>query len=316
MYDIEQMPRFIMAPNLGAHPEQKIDHIDTDSNSSGSEEEGSSSDEASSDSDMDDVEDLFVATPAAAVDQMRNRLFEPPNSDIPVESTAVTNNASTVAVTGPTPAVHRPPSTMKRLRNMLAAVKPPEVTPSSGNSGMTVSTTTVHQPIYPEAITPVTPVTPLSTSFDAKAVASTDVNKPQQLMACVTATTVTTEMTDTPVSHHLPRKSGSKRMTSVSSKPDRKNLLSEDSSSNSEGEESGEVTNSESEDDEAKPKPPKQPKWDNTHPAIETPETSKLQLICSFPKHYMQTAHTPATTPKSPVSNYYVLLKWLIIQEL
>ena len=308
MHDLEQMSHFIMAPTLGVppeqklHPEQKFDHIDTDSNSSGSEEEGSSSDEASSNSDMDDVEDLFVAAPS---DQTRNRLFEPPSSDLPVESTVVTNTASSLAVSGPTTVVHRPPAAMKRLRNMLAAVKPPEVTPSSGNSGMTVSTTTVHQPIYPEAVTPVTPI---STSFDAKATTSTDINKPQQLMACVTATTVTTEMSDTPASHLLPRKSSSKRMTSVSSKPDSKNLLlSEDSSSNSEGEESGEVTNSESEDDEPKPKPPKQTKWDSTHTAVETPETNKLQLICSFPKHYMQASHTPASTPKSPVSKMSII---------
>ena len=297
-HGIEPMSHFVMAPNLGVHNDTKSDHVDSDSNSSGSEDGDSSSDEGSSDSDMDDVEDLFVAaSTSTTMDQTRSQLLVTSGVGPPAETTTVNHVTSSVAVTGPT-IVNRPPAAMKRLRNMFAAVKPAEVTPSSSSSVSTTANTSVVQPL--EAVTPITPISMTTASFDTKVVTSMDVTK-QQPMATVTATTVTSETTDT--SHLLPRKNNTKRMTSISGKPDSKNsMLSEDSSSDSEGEESGEVTNSESEDEGAKPKPPKQAKWDDTPTMVETPETSKLQLICSISRQYMRPVHTPASTPKSPVS--------------
>ena len=293
-HSIEPMSHFVMAPNLGVHADTKTDNVDSDSNSSGSEDGDSSSDEGSSDSDMDDVEDLFVAaSTTTTMDQTKNQFSVMSNADLPAETTTVNHVTSSVAVTGPT-VVNRPLAAMKQLRNMFAAVKPAKITPSSGSS-MTVNTTAV-QPL--EVITPITPVS----IFDTKVITSMDINK-QQPMATVTATTVTSEITDTSTSRLLPRKSNTKRITSVSGKPDSKNfMLSEDSLSDSDDEESGEVTNSESEDVDAKPKPPKQTKWDDTPTPAETPEISKLQLICSISRQYMRPVHTLASTPKSPVS--------------
>ena len=299
-HSIEPMSHFVMAPNLGVHADTKTDNVDTDSNSSGSEDGDSSSDEGSSDSDMDNVEDLFVAPSTTTMDHTRSQLLVMSNA---AEATTANNVTTSVAITGPTgpSVVNRPPAAMKRLRNMFAAVKPTEITTSSG--GSTTANATAVQPLHHEAVTPVTPVSMTTASFDTKVITSTGVNK-QQPLATVTATTVTSEITDSSTSRLLPRKSNTKRMTSVSGKPDSKNsMLSEESSSDSEGEESGEVTNSESEEEgTTKPKPPKQAKWDNTLTTVETPETSKLQLICSVPRQYMRTVHTPASTPKSPVS--------------
>ena len=298
-HDIEPMSHFVMAPTLGVHSDAKTDNVNSDSNSSGSEDGDSSSDEGSSDSDMDDVEDLFVAASTTTVDQTRSQPLVTSSAGPPTETTTVNHITSSVAVTGPT-IVNRPPAAMKRLRNMFAAVKPAEVTPSSSVS--TTANTTVVQSV--EAITPVTPIPMTTAGFDTKIVTSMDVTK-QQPMATVTATTVTSD-----TSYLLPRKNNTKRMTSVSGKPDNKNsMLSEDSSSDSEGEESGEVTNSESEDEGAKPKPPKQAKWDDIPTTtVETPETNKLQLICSISRQHMRPVHTPASTPKSPVSKMAAII--------
>ena len=296
VHSVGPMSHFVMAPQLGGHADTKNDSVDTDSNSSGSEDGDSSSDEESSDSDMDTVEDFFVPPMTTVIpDQTRSQLLVTSSVDLPTESTTV-NVTSSVAVTAPT-VVNKPPTSMKRLRNMFAAVKPPEITPTGG-SNATVNTSAV-QPLCPEAVTPVTPVSNLTTNPSTKLITSMEVTN-QQIWPTVTTTTVTSEAVDT---LQLPR--NTKRMTSVSSKHNSKqSLLSEESSSDSEGEESGEVTNSDSEDEDTKPKPPKQTKWKNTLMATEvtTPETSKLQLVCSIPKEYMRTIHTPVSTPKSPVS--------------
>lgn len=298
VHSVEPMSHFVMAPQLGRHTNTKSEGIDMDSNSSGSEDGDSSSDEDSSDSDMDAVEDLFAPPPTTtAVDQARSQLLVTSNADFPTETTTTVNATSHMATT-PSTVVNRPPTSMKRLRNMFAAVKQPETTTTT--SGSSTIHTTVVQPLYAEAITPVTPVSAVTTGTDAKFITSMDMMR--QPRATVTATTVTSKTMD---ASQLPRKgnTNTKRMTSLSSKHDNKNsLLSEDSSSDSEGEESGEVTNSDSEDEGTKPKPPKQAKWDNTLTVVTTPETSKLQLVCSIPKEYMRTVHTPVSTPKSPVS--------------
>jgi len=269
-----------MAPQLGVQGNTKNDNPDTDSNSSGSEEGDSSSDEDSSDSDME-TGDLFTATSATTIDQTRNPSSVMSTAEHPTETIATVNSTTnSVASAGPT-VVNRPPTSMKRLRNMFAAVKPPD-----SNINTTVNATAV-QPLCPEAVTPVTPI---STSFDVKSIASPHTT--------VTATTVTCETKNAPSLLQLPRKSTSKRITSIGSK---KSALSEESSSDSEGEESGEVTNSDSEDEATKPKQSKQAKWDITSTVV-TPETDKLQLLCSIPRQYMRTMTTPVTTPKSAVS--------------
>lgn len=279
-----------MAPQLGVQSDTKVNNLDADSNSSGSEEADSSSDEDSSDSDMES-EDLFVnLSTTTAVDHPRNPLSVMFTADHPTETMANVNSVTnSVANTAPA-VVNRPPTSVKRLRNMFAAVKTPD---SSVN---TTINATAMQPLCSEAVTPVSSI---ATAYDVKNIVSV-----QQAHATVTATTIKSETKDTSSVLQLPRKSNSKRILSISSKLDsKKSVLSEESSSDSEGEESGEVTNSDSEDEATKPKPSKKAKWDNT-PAVVTSETAKLQLVCSIPKQYVRTMPTPVTTPKSPVSLY------------
>ena len=297
VHSVEPMTRFVMAPQLGACTDTKNESINTDSNSSGSEDGESSSDEESSDSDMEPVEDPFVPPATTSVDQARNQLLVTPNASHPTETT--TFNVMSSVTVAPSAAVNRPPTSMKRLRNMFAAVKQPEATTSS--SGTAHVNTTPVQPLYAEAVTPVTPVTTVAAISDPKPLTSMDMNKQQQpLQATVSATTVTSETIN---ALQLPRRGNTKRMTSVSSKQsNNKSVLSEESSSESEGEESGEVTNSDSEEEDTKPKPTKQAKWDSTLAPATVPETNSLQLVCSIPKEYMRTVHTPVSTPKSPVS--------------
>lgn len=290
-HNAELTSHFIMAPQLGVHADTKNDTLESDSNSSGSEDGDSSSNEDSSDSDMDGNEDPFVIPSTTAVDQIRNQSSVVSTANMPVEVTAAANNAtSSVVVTAPT-VVNRPPTSMKRLRNMFAAVKQPETAATSVS--VTVNATAV-PPLYAEAITPVTPVSTMITTSDANTIGSMHASL-QQPQGTVTATTVTSEIKDA----QLPRKSNTKRMTTSFSNNNKTSVLSEESSSDSEGEESGEVTNSDSEDDDATPKPPKQPKWDKTSTVV-TPEATNLQLICSIPRVYVRTIHTPVSTPKSP----------------
>lgn len=286
---IEPMSQFVMAPHLGLQTvTHKTDGADTDSNSSASEDADSSSDEDSSDSGMD--EETFATpssiTATATVDQTRTHSLVTSNANPHTDTTATINNdtASSVAV-GAVTAV-RPPTSVKRIRNirnMFAAVKTLETTSSS--SGTTVNTTAV-QPLYSETVMP----TMVTTS-------SVDV-KPRTNVS----TTTVTGKTNTP---QLPRKSIAKRITSVSKHDSKRSVLSEESSSDSEGEESGEVTNSDSEDEaeDTKPKPTKQLKQEDASRAVPTaPEATNLQLVCSIPRQYMHSAHTPVSTPKSPVS--------------
>lgn len=275
----EETPsHFVMAPQLVTHTGTKNNDLDSDSDSSGSGEDESSSDEESSDSDVDAVvEDMFVPASTTTMDQTRNQSSLITSTADPDTETMTTVNNATISTS--TPAIGN--NSMKRLRNMFAAVKPPDTIPNTNTTPM-------------QLIEAITPVTPLPSNTDGKTIAR------QQPQATVT---VTSDIKNTPAALQLPRKSNTKRVTSVSSQLDvKKSSLSEESSSDSEGEESGEVTNSDSEEDEvAKPKPPKQAKWDKA-PTMAAPETDKLQLLCSIPRQYMRTAHNPVSTPKSPVS--------------
>ena len=149
-------------------------------------------------------------------------------------------------------------------------------------------------------VQPLIPVTTVATISDPKPLTSMDINRLKPLQATISGTTVTSETIN---SLQLPRRGKNKLMTSVSSKHcNIKSVSSEESSLESEGMESGEITNSDSEEEDSKPKPTKKAKWDNSLVPATTPETNKLQLLCSIPKEYMHTIRTSVSTPKSLVS--------------
>ena len=172
---------------------------------------------------------------------------------------------------------------------------------STASSGGTTHVNAIPvQPLYTKAMTPVTPVTTVAAISDPKSLTSMDINRIQLLQATISSTTVTSETIN---SLQLPRKGKTKLMTLVSSKHSNiRSVSSEESSLESEGMESGEITNSDSEEEDTKLKPTKKAKWDNNLVPAATSETNKLQLLCSIPKEYMRTIRTPVSTPKPLVS--------------
>lgn len=166
---------------------------------------------------------------------------------------------------------------------------------STASSGGTTHVNAIPvQPLYTKAVTPVIPVITVAAISDPKPLTSMDINRPQPLQATISGTTVTSENIN---SLQLPRRGINKLITLVS-----KSVTSEESSLESEGMESGEITNSDSEEEDTKPKPTKKAKWDNSLTPATTPEKNKLQLLCSIPKEYMRTICTPVSTPQSLVS--------------
>ena len=156
------------------------------------------------------------------------------------------------------------------------------------------------QPLYTKAMTPVIPDTTVAAISDPKPLTSMDINRIQPLQATISRTTVASETIN---SLQLPRKGKTKLMTLVSSKHSNiKSVSSEESSLESEGMESGEITNSDNEEEDTKLKPTKKAKWDNNLVPVATSETNNLQLLCSIPKEYMRTIRTSVSTPKPLVS--------------
>ena len=209
----------------------------------------------------------------------------------------LSDNMNPLASSAPATVNRQPGPSMKRLRNVLASyVKAPDAVASSSNTGVKQS--------HCEASTPVVPSTFDKDNAVPSIVTTESLNNENRKRL----KSVESSKSNVPT-QPLPRKgSNSKRMTSFSSTMEAG--LSEDSSSDSEGEESGEVTNSDSEDEATKPKPAKLAKWDSNSSASMQAESSSskgkggLELRISISRQYYsgRSLPTPVTTPKSPVS--------------
>jgi len=298
----DNLSHFVMAPQLTRLASLSKAH-DSDADSSSSGSEGSSSEDDSSDSEADN-DDPFVESMA---DQSRN--LQQSVSDLSTQlsttpEAVLSNSMNSLASSAPAAANRQSGTSMKRLRNvktMLASyVKAPDASAASSN--------TVVKQSHSEASTPVA-----RSTFDTKDNAMPSIVATESLNSENRKRLKSVELSKSNApTQPLPRKgSNSKRMTSFSSTMDAG--LSEDSSSDSEGEESGEVTNSDSEDEATKPTPAKLAKWDNNSSAPMPTESSSskgkcgLELCISISRQYYsgRSLATPVTTPKSPVSYAY-----------
>ncbi|XP_065886488.1 AF4/FMR2 family member 4-like isoform X2 [Dysidea avara] len=298
----DNLSHFVMAPQLtGLASLAKPHDSDADSSSSGSE--GSSSEDDSSDSEADN-DDLFTEDTTAIVMGDQSRILQQTVSSLSTQLTATPesvplNNMNSLASSAPAAVNRQSGTSMKRLRNMktmLASyVKAPDAAAAKSNTGARQSQS--------EVSTPVAPCT-LDTTKD-NAVPSIATTEPLNSENRKRLKSVESPKSNAPI-QPLPRKgSNSKRMTSFSSTMEAG--MSEDSSSDSEGEESGEVTNSDSEDEAAKPKSAKLAKWDNSSTQMPAKSSSPkgksgLELRISISRQYYtgRSLPTPVTTPKSP----------------
>ena len=299
----DNLSHFVMAPQLtGITSLAKTHDSDADSSSSGSEE--SSSEDDSSDSEADN-DDLFTEDTTAIVMADQSRHLQQTVSSLSTQLTTTpeavpSNNMNSLAFSTPATVYKQSGTSMKRLRNvktMLASyVKAPDAIASSSNTGVKQS--------HSEASTPVAPSTLDKDNAVPSIVTTESLNSENRKRL----KSVESSKNNAPT-QPLPRKgSNSKRMTSFSSTMEAG--LSEDSSSDSEGEESGEVTNSDSEDEATKPNPAKLAKWDSNSSAPMPAESSSskgkggLELRISISRQYYsgRSLPTPVTTPKSPVS--------------